>query len=333
MRGIQLHPDGLQFRSLRPWPILPRVRIFFLLVTTAFVLSGCSLQPAPPPSSLPTAVVPADVEASPLPHQSTALGTPVPTASPTAALLQTLLATVAPAPSPTAGLLSPTWPESTGASATETGTPHAALAEQPLESLSPGAADYAASRAEVVGVAVVVPDRGVVYAFNGDEPFPMASVAKVAILAAVLDRSQREDRELTGREKSLLEPMITVSDNDSATELWFGARRRRGNGSLPRQRRPGRNPTQSEGILGREPRFAKGRCTTIRSARMGSQPGQFAQRVCTRVALQRRTRSALGCDSRHSRRAPGRNRNRCQGRLVPGSVWMVGQYGRLAAAR
>jgi Beta-lactamase enzyme family len=48
----------------------------------------------------------------------------------------------------------------------------------------------------------------------------MASVSKVAIMVTVMDRAIQQGRDLTDRERGLLEPMITVSDNDAATALW-----------------------------------------------------------------------------------------------------------------
>ncbi len=94
------------------------------------------------------------------------------------------------------------------------------LVEHPLEDLSADAAAYLPTRPASVGVAVVVPSRGALYVANGDELFPMASIAKVAIMAAVMDRAIQEERDLTAHEIELLDPMITVSDNEAATQLW-----------------------------------------------------------------------------------------------------------------
>ena len=95
-----------------------------------------------------------------------------------------------------------------------------ALVQHPLRDLSPEAAEYLATRSGPIGVAVVVPSYGHVYTSNGGELFPLASVAKVAIMVTVLDRAIREGRDLTTQELALLEPMITISDNDAATALW-----------------------------------------------------------------------------------------------------------------
>ena len=97
-----------------------------------------------------------------------------------------------------------------------------------MAELSRDAAAYLATRAGPAGLAVVLPDQHAVYASNGGQPFYMASIAKVVILAAVLDAARNEARELTGDELELLDYMITISDNDSATDLWFRVGRAEG---------------------------------------------------------------------------------------------------------
>jgi len=67
---------------------------------------------------------------------------------------------------------------------------------------------------------VVVPGRGAIYSANGEELFPMASLAKLVIMVTVMDRAIREDRTLTQREYDLVEAIITISDNDAADVLW-----------------------------------------------------------------------------------------------------------------
>ncbi|MBI4495282.1 MAG: serine hydrolase [Chloroflexi bacterium] len=96
----------------------------------------------------------------------------------------------------------------------------AALQERPLADLSPAAASYLDARPGSIAVAVVVPRHGAVYTANGEALFPLASVAKVVIMAALLDRASRAGRDLAPEERDLLEPMITVSDNEAATALW-----------------------------------------------------------------------------------------------------------------
>ncbi|WP_150252437.1 serine hydrolase [Nocardiopsis deserti] len=66
-----------------------------------------------------------------------------------------------------------------------------------------------------------------VFAYGGDltcglapdAEFDAASVGKVVVLGALLRTAMDEDRELTAEEKDLATDMITVSDNDAATEL------------------------------------------------------------------------------------------------------------------
>ena len=94
------------------------------------------------------------------------------------------------------------------------------FAVRPLAELSPDAAAFLSTCQGPRGAAVVVPSRRVIYADDGDELTPMASVAKVAIMVTVMDRAIREQRSLSDWELSMLRPMITVSDNDSATALW-----------------------------------------------------------------------------------------------------------------
>ena len=96
----------------------------------------------------------------------------------------------------------------------------AAGVDRPLDELSAAAASYLATRTGRIGVAVVVPSRNAVYGWNADELFPLASVAKVAIMTTLLHHAQSEQLSLTEDEHALLERMITVSDNDAASALW-----------------------------------------------------------------------------------------------------------------
>lgn len=90
----------------------------------------------------------------------------------------------------------------------------------PLDVLSPEAAGYAEALACCVWIAVLVPDDGVAYEFQGEETAPLISVAKVPIMLAYLDRVTEEGRDLTELEEALLDDMITLSDNAAATSLW-----------------------------------------------------------------------------------------------------------------
>jgi hypothetical protein len=89
-----------------------------------------------------------------------------------------------------------------------------------LSSLSAGAASFLDGRQPAWGLAAASPSSGILYSQNGDVQFELASTVKVLIAIAVLDNAQRENRYVDSFELSLLWPMITLSDNDSATKLW-----------------------------------------------------------------------------------------------------------------
>jgi len=57
------------------------------------------------------------------------------------------------------------------------------------------------------------------YAYRPDHVEWSASVLKAMLLVAYLDRPSVARRALNGRDRALLNPMITVSDNDAATEV------------------------------------------------------------------------------------------------------------------
>ncbi len=99
-------------------------------------------------------------------------------------------------------------------------TDTADFVEQPLSQLSPEAAQYLEGRDGQISVSVVVPSRGTVYTWNGHEKLHMASVAKLAIMLTVMQQAIDQGRGLTSAEIANLTPMITVSDNDSASLLW-----------------------------------------------------------------------------------------------------------------
>jgi hypothetical protein len=94
------------------------------------------------------------------------------------------------------------------------------LSERPLSDLSPEAAKFLETRDVPWGVAVIVPSQNAVYLANADQQLEMASVVKVLIMLTVLDRAVQEHRYVAEDELELLWPMITESDNDSATYLW-----------------------------------------------------------------------------------------------------------------
>jgi hypothetical protein len=81
------------------------------------------------------------------------------------------------------------------------------------------AEEFAAERGGSVSFAVA--DRvGGIRGLDPDTPFSSASVSKVLILAAELRRLREEGEELDASTRSLLESMITVSDNDAAGSLY-----------------------------------------------------------------------------------------------------------------
>ena len=56
--------------------------------------------------------------------------------------------------------------------------------------------------------------------YDADRSYSSASVSKALLLAAELHRLQREDEPLDSATKSLLEPMITYSDNGAADAIY-----------------------------------------------------------------------------------------------------------------
>jgi hypothetical protein len=70
------------------------------------------------------------------------------------------------------------------------------------------------------GVAVVGKDGELLLGANEEQPFVLASVAKVYILAAYLDQLEGAALSLDDNDVALLDAMIRYSDNDSATTLW-----------------------------------------------------------------------------------------------------------------
>jgi beta-lactamase class A len=71
-----------------------------------------------------------------------------------------------------------------------------------------------------LGVAVRWSNGETLYMRNANAPFPMASVAKVYMLVAYLERLQREQRIPDPEEYEQLTWMIEISDNDAAEEIW-----------------------------------------------------------------------------------------------------------------
>jgi hypothetical protein len=77
---------------------------------------------------------------------------------------------------------------------------------------------YAKQRAGSVRFAVVDP-RGDLHRFHASRTAPAASVFKAMLLVAYLRRDSVRKRDLRGADKALLKPMITRSDNVTATRV------------------------------------------------------------------------------------------------------------------
>ena len=78
---------------------------------------------------------------------------------------------------------------------------------------------YLAGRAGVKSFAVVTTE-GRLYGANVHRRFVSASVVKAMLLVAYLRKLHREHRGLDSASRSLLGPMIHVSDNNAATKVW-----------------------------------------------------------------------------------------------------------------
>lgn len=94
------------------------------------------------------------------------------------------------------------------------------VTETPLQALPGLPAEFPGGGANF-GVAVLVPGQATVYTYKGDDAFHMASIIKVVVMMATMDRAQEEQRRLTATELDLVEPMIVWSDNDAADWLWW----------------------------------------------------------------------------------------------------------------
>ncbi|MDQ3143647.1 MAG: class A beta-lactamase-related serine hydrolase [Pseudomonadota bacterium] len=101
--------------------------------------------------------------------------------------------------------------------------PAAAASTPALRSLERQLAALVASSPGEVGVAALDLNSGEVVSINGDEPFPMASVVKIAIAANYLAQVENGHRSLSDRiggrsAASLMDAMMVRSDNH-ATDL------------------------------------------------------------------------------------------------------------------
>lgn len=71
-----------------------------------------------------------------------------------------------------------------------------------------------------VDIAILDTAEGLLYSQSDNRKRALASVGKVYIMIAYLDRIEREGREPTYWEYRMMEAMIEESDNRSATDLW-----------------------------------------------------------------------------------------------------------------
>lgn len=78
-----------------------------------------------------------------------------------------------------------------------------------------------ASRGGIISVALTDLDTGVTCAAHSGRHFDSASVIKATILAALLHQAQVRGSWLSGREQRLATAMITRSDNNAASALWW----------------------------------------------------------------------------------------------------------------
>jgi hypothetical protein len=117
-------------------------------------------------------------------------------------------ATPAPTDTPLPSRSAPPTPRPTG------------VRESGIEAVSSPAAAFARARPPIVGAAVYMPSREIVYVENADEQVPTASIVKVLVMLVVLEQARQDHRPGTDDELALLWPMITESDNDATSELW-----------------------------------------------------------------------------------------------------------------
>ena len=91
--------------------------------------------------------------------------------------------------------------------------------EWPVDGAVDEAERIAQSRTGVVSFAAIGPD-GKTVGFEPDRQFYSASTVKSMLLVAELRRLRREETPLDDSTRSLLEQMITVSDNEAADAIY-----------------------------------------------------------------------------------------------------------------
>ena len=93
-------------------------------------------------------------------------------------------------------------------------------APEPAPGLSADIRTYLSGRPSTASVRVRDLITGHEYGYRSTAHYDSASVVKVAIMAAVLRRQEKQDRYLTDRENRLLHRMIQRSSNKAASALW-----------------------------------------------------------------------------------------------------------------
>ena len=89
----------------------------------------------------------------------------------------------------------------------------------PLARLAPAAVEFIEGRTGLVGAAVIDLEAGVAYAYQPQLRVPLASVLKVPLMLATLERLRLEGVALTATERDWMTRMIRESHNDGAWGL------------------------------------------------------------------------------------------------------------------
>ena len=119
----------------------------------------------------------------------------------------------------------------TSASANTTATPSTSASPSPTASATPGAVrrveapklaarldDYLGGRSGDLGLELVDLRRGQSFRFDAEEGYCYSTI-KVLVLTTLLHQRQEDDKQLSARQRSLAERMITRSDNVATESL------------------------------------------------------------------------------------------------------------------
>lgn len=91
--------------------------------------------------------------------------------------------------------------------------------ERPLAQLAPDVVAFLRQRRGATAAAIYLPQTNTLYTYNAGARFAMASTVKVPIMATQLARAYAANPNAVQLGTDLLAPMITISDNDAATNL------------------------------------------------------------------------------------------------------------------